>query len=132
MIPLGYKVVDGKVVVDEAGADQVRELFESYLAGVSLRTLGEKIQRSHTSITRILSNRQYLGDEIFPAIIDEDLFQRVADERARLQREGHKKVESSEPDRLRFSAPKPKQIFEDPFKQAEYAYSLINLEEETD
>lgn len=132
MIPLGYSMRDGKVVIDDASAGQVRELFESYVAGESLNTLGKKIDRSHTSITRILSNRTYLGNEIFPAIIDEELFTKAAEKKAKASRTGHKKASRPKPTGHRFSAPKPQQLFDDPFMQAEYAYSTIKCEEETD
>lgn len=132
MIPLGYSMRGGKVVIDDASAGQVRELFKSYVAGESLNALGGKIGRSHTSITRILGNRTYLGDENFPAIIDEELFSRAAAKKARVLRTGHKKTSRAKPLGHRFSAPKPQQLFDDPFMQAEYAYSTIKCEEETD
>lgn len=132
MIPLGYSMRDGKVVIDDASAGLVREIFESYVTGESLNTLGKKIDRSHTSITRILSNRTYLGNETFPVIIDDELFYRAAEKKSRVARTGHKKLEYTEPVKLRFSKMKPQQFFEDPFKQAEYAYSTIKCEEETD
>ena len=125
VIPLGYSIRDGKIVIDDASAGQVRELFKSYVTGESLNALGGKIGRSHTSITRILGNRTYLGDENFPAIIDEELFSRAAAKKAEASRTGHKKTSRPTPTGHRFSAPKPQQLFDDPFMQAEYAYSVV-------
>lgn len=36
-IPYGYRIENGKAVVDETAAGQVRQLFENYLSGDSLK-----------------------------------------------------------------------------------------------
>ncbi|VIH37728.1 recombinase [Clostridioides difficile] len=35
--PYGYRIEDGKAVVDEKTSEQVKELFSGYLAGLSLK-----------------------------------------------------------------------------------------------
>lgn len=130
MQPLGYKVEDGKIVVDEPGAEKIRRLFDAYLKGHSMRAVGEiaGIKKFHSSIAGMLNNRLYVGDEIYPAIIDEEIFQRVHEEKAKRRKHRRKKASGPKPGMVRFSLKKPKQKFEDPFKQAEYAYSLIKTE----
>lgn len=127
MLPLGYKVEDGKIEIDEQGAEKIRKLFEAYLDGHSMITAGKKvgIRKNHSSIAGMLCNRHYLGDDIFPRIIDKDSFQRVVEERAKRTKMGQRITEPGKPGEIRISLKKPKEMFEDPFKQAEYAYSLI-------
>lgn len=130
MLPLGYKVEDGKIEIDEQGAEKIRKLFEAYLEGHSMMEAGKKvgIRKNHSSIAGMLSNQKYLGDDIFPRIIDEDSFQRVLEERAKRTTMGQMKIEPGKHGESRILLKKPKQMYEDPFKQAEYAYSLIQTE----
>ena len=36
-IPYGYRIVDGKAVVDEFQAEQVRTFFKEYISGKALK-----------------------------------------------------------------------------------------------
>lgn len=40
--PYGYRIEDGKAVVDDIAAEQVKELFSGYLAGLSLKGAAKK------------------------------------------------------------------------------------------
>lgn len=94
-IPLGYKLVDKRLAIDENTAPIVQYIFEQYANGESkvdiARSLNEKGYRTSTgckftinSFTRILSNRKYIGYYTYngeieikdgcPAIISEELF----------------------------------------------------------
>ena len=57
-IPYGYKIVDGKAVIDEEQAERVRTLFEGYISGLALKTAAEKagLQIFHGSAGRMLRN----------------------------------------------------------------------------
>ena len=83
--PHGYRIENGKAVIDETSAEQVRTLFASYLSGDSLDTASKKsgILSVHGSIGRILQNTRYLGDEYYPALIESDTFVAVQGERLR-------------------------------------------------
>lgn len=65
-IPYGYRVENGKAVIDEQAAEQVRALFEAYLSGDSLATAAKKadIKAFHANIGRMLRNTRYLGDGV--------------------------------------------------------------------
>lgn len=88
-IPIGYKMVDGKIVVDEKKAELVKKVFNDYLNGISTDKIAEyliakgipnankKISWSYGSVRRILVNIKYLGDTIHPQIIDEKTFESV-------------------------------------------------------
>jgi hypothetical protein len=133
-IPYGYKIVEGKAVVDQMEASKLKELFNAYLSGLSLMDAAEKagIKRYHATIARMLTNKRYLGDEYYPKIIDRDTFYKVEDEKIRRAKmlgriwDGKPKDEVNKS--FRFSMPTPDELYDDPFKQADYAYSLIESE----
>lgn len=71
-IPIGYDYCDGKLVVNPYEAEQVRKIFEWYLAGSSLKAIAERLQAegytnkyssysSWSSIRNILGNETYTG-----------------------------------------------------------------------
>ncbi len=103
--PFGYRIENGRAVVDEAAAGQIRQIFQFYLKGDSLTTA---------------------------AIIDKETFDKAEQERVkRAAALGRiKKPEEQEkiPIPIMFHAKQPEQKFDDSFLQAEYAYSLIESE----
>ena len=130
-IPFGYIIEDGKAIIDDKEASQIRDLFHSYLSGLSLADAAEKagIKRCHPAISKMLTNRRYIGDDFYPGIVDEEVFQQVETERLRrahmLGRIYEPKASNTVLPRIRFFASEPQSHFEDPFQQAEYAYILI-------
>ena len=82
-IPYGYRIVDGKAVVDEVQAEQVRSFFEEYISGKALKVAAENVGLKifHGSAGRMLRNTHYLGDDYYPAIIDQELFDKAEKER---------------------------------------------------
>lgn len=96
-VPLGYKVEDKKLIIDERTADIVRETFSLYAAGATISDIcsifeekGYKSSRgtaftSH-SFTRMLRNEKYIGtyfyrevkiENAIPAIVDKGIFEIV-------------------------------------------------------
>ena len=132
--PLGYRIENGIAVVDEHAAEQVQALYQSYLSGDSLRTVANKagIDAFHAGIGRILKNRHYLGDDYYPAIIDPDTFAAVQEERFRrasaLGRIREPKEDKAATYPTTFHIIEGTQVYDDPFAQAAYAYSLIESE----
>lgn len=132
--PYGYRIEKGKAVVDEATSKQIKLLFEAYLSGDSLATAAKKagIKAFHAGIGNILKNKRYVGDDFYPAIIDKDSFEATEIERLnrakKLGRIGEKKELIGSPAPTSFSIADGNEQFDDPFKQAEYAYSLIEME----
>ena len=97
-VPLGYKAVDKKYVVDEAVAPVIREIYELYASGHGiaqiLRQLNAEGHRTRydrpftkSSLRTILKNENYIGTYVFkdlihdenaiPAIVDKDVFYKV-------------------------------------------------------
>lgn len=135
-IPYGYRIEDGKAVVDEVQAEQVRTFFKEYISGKALKVAAETVGLKilHGSAGRMLRNTHYLGDDYYPAIIDQELFDKAEEERQsranQLGRVRELKVKEIPSTPLHFTMGKQIQQFENPFRQAEYVYSLIESEVE--
>ena len=133
-IPYGYRIENGQAVLDEKTAEQVRMLFRFYLSGDSLATAAKKsgIKAFHAGITRTLQNKRYLGDAYYPAIIDPDTFAAAEAERVRRAEKLGRIWEPKEQKEVVFPTTfrlrEGTEQFDDPFMQAEYAYSLIETE----
>ena len=133
-MPYGYRIVNGKAAVDDIAAEQVKELFSGYLAGLSLKDAAKKagIDCYHATVSKMLQNKHYLGDEFYPPIIDEETFEKArVERRKRAEKLGRIWEPKDEPKTdypVKFKAKSLVQKYEDPYKQAEYAYSLIESE----
>ena len=134
--PYGYRIENGKAIFDDEKAEQIKLLFEAYLSGDSLATAAKKagIKAFHAGIGNILKNKRYVGDDFYPAIIDKGSFEAAEIERLnrakKLGRIWEKKELIGSPTLTSFSIADGNEQFDDPFKQAEYAYSLIEMEVE--
>lgn len=132
--PFGYRIENGVAVVDEHAAERVQALYQFYLSGDSLRTVANKvgIDAFHAGIGKILKNRHYLGDDYYPAIIDPDTFTAVQEERFKrasaLGRIREPKEDKVAAYPTTFHIIEGTQVYDDPFAQAAYAYSLIESE----
>jgi hypothetical protein len=136
--PFGYRIENGKAVIDNEAAEQVKALFQSYLSGDSLTTAAQKagINSFHAGIGKMLRNTHYLGDEYYPAIIDPVTFAAAEAERIKRAEKLGRIREPKEETEVVFPAAfymkEATQQFDDPFQQAEYAYSLIESEVQED
>ena len=132
--PYGYRIENGKAVIDKKAAEQIKTLFQSYLTGDSLAMAAKKadIKLFHAEIGRMLQNKRYLGDEYYPAIIDPDIFAAAEAERIRRAKKlGRIREPKQEPEVVfptNFRISEGTERFDDPFQQAEYSYSLIESE----
>lgn len=132
--PFGYRIGAGKIEVDELEASQLKKLFKEYLLGASMSNAGKKanINRNHSGITRLLTDERYLGNEIFPPLITRDIFEQVKQERfkraKKLGRLNKRKEEVPHELTYSFYLQEIKQQYDNPIKQAEYVYSLIQSE----
>jgi hypothetical protein len=133
-IPYGYRIEDGKAVVDEEQVVRIREFFNAYISGMALTVAAETagLKLHHGCAGRMLRNTRYLGDAYYPAIIDKEIFEKAEAKRMEKARSLGRIRELNDqktPECVtRFKMPKVIDKFTDPFKQAEYAYSLIESE----
>ncbi|NLY97785.1 MAG: integrase [Clostridiaceae bacterium] len=132
--PYGYRIEEGKAVIDEAAAAQVRELYKNYLSGLSLTNAAKEagLELLHSGSKRMMRNKHYLGDDFYPAIIDKESFDAVEVE---LSKRSTKLGRND-----RYNAPNVKrpptafhlcditENYDNPIRQAEYLYSLIESE----
>ena len=116
---------------------QIQSLFKAYLSGDAIRTAANKvgIDAFHAGIGKILKNTHYLGDEYYPAIIDPDTFAAAQEERFR-RASALGRIRETKEDKVAvyptaFRIVEGAQVYDDPFAQAEYAYSLIESEVHT-
>lgn len=84
-IPYGYRIENGKAVLDETKAEQIRVLFEEYVSGSSLVSARIKtgIGKNHSSIGRMIDKPIYMGDDFYPAIVDKEIWNKAHEERRR-------------------------------------------------
>lgn len=92
-MPIGYKLVDGKIEFDEAKSAVVKKIFSDYLSGSSTFALAKQLTEmgfpnannkaswNHGSIGKILENVKYLGDEFYPPMITVEVFEQVQNRR---------------------------------------------------
>ncbi len=132
--PYGYRIENGKAVINETEAGKVKELYSGYLAGLSLKDAAKKagIDCYHSTAGRMLQNKHYLGDDFYPPIIDEGTFEKAkAEKQKRAEMLGRiwepKDIQETEY-ATKFKVKPMEQKYDNLFKQAEYAYSLIESE----
>ncbi len=133
-VPYGYRIENGKAVIDEEKAAQVRKLYEGYLSGLAYVPAAEVagLKLYHTGAKKMMQNKHYLGDDYYPAIIDNETFEAAEAERVKRQvklgRVFDDKPAQESKVATGFKMPKIQMKYDDPFTQAEYVYSLIESE----
>ena len=88
-MPFGYKIVEGAVSIEPEKADIIRKMFNDFVAGISLKQMAKDLTQmkvsnangkpswNHGSIGKILSNCKYIGNDFYPPIITEKVFNSV-------------------------------------------------------
>ena len=88
-IPYGYKMVMGKIAVNDTENKILQKIFNDYANGSTYKRIAtelteKKIQYALYSynwnssrIKRIIDDERYLGNEIYPKLIDKELFDRA-------------------------------------------------------
>jgi hypothetical protein len=133
--PYGYTIENGCALSDEKKAGKIRKLYDNYLAGMALAKAAAEagIETYHGTAKRLMENTHYLGDEFYPEIIDRETYDKAIEGRLRragkLGRLNRKKAAKPTAIPTRFHFAKAETGYEDPRLQAEYLYSLIEVEE---
>ncbi len=76
----GYQFIEGMLQADEEQSRMVQKIFRVYNSGVPVSRLKDHIEGLEINRIRLsdmLSDRRYLGNENFPQIIDQELFEAV-------------------------------------------------------
>ena len=127
----GYNIVGGMAVINEEQAVNLRKLCENYLSGMSFVQAAKDVglEMKHSGVKRLMQNPRYLGDDFYPAILTAEIARAVEAERLRRDalykgtRYTKEAVTTVIPTRFSMKRTAPK--YQDPIKQAEYAYSQI-------
>lgn len=89
LLPLGYKTVNGDIVIDSNEAEIVKTIFADYCNGRSLKTLVNTLnergvvfkengaQWNKGRVYHILTDTRYKGVKSFPQIVAPDIFDRA-------------------------------------------------------
>ncbi len=84
-IPFGYMMRDGEIVLRPEESVAVREIFDMYLRGMSLKSIAalmtvpyniDKVWNKNM-VSRILGNEKYIGADGYPAVIEENMFRKA-------------------------------------------------------
>ena len=90
-IPYGYTLRNGRTIIERGEADVIREIFDAYIGGASLKCIAEQLterripysERTNiwdkARIARIIDNAKYIGDGDYDPIIDEDMLNKYTD-----------------------------------------------------
>lgn len=94
-IPLGYALSGGRITINEAEADTVREIAEQYLNGKSLKAIAEMLTAKHieymsgktawnrSRIKRIVEDKRYIGNGGYPPILTEQEYAAIQNIKAK-------------------------------------------------
>lgn len=128
----GYTIRDGKLKVEEKEAENIRAIFKNYLAGNALIKSADiaGLKKNSSSVKRLLTNKKYLGNEIYPKIIDRESFEKAGQmlkERAVAMGRVWKKEEENTKVPCKFSYKEEEDLPIDPFERASYKYRLIEV-----
>ena len=97
-IPYGYTIREGRTVIEHTEAEIIREIFDEYIKGASLKDIAENLTQRRipytektdvwdkARIARIIDNAKYIGDEEYDPIIDEDTYEGAISMKAARQR----------------------------------------------
>jgi len=113
-IPLGFRIVDHRYVIEPVGAAIVKDIFNRYASGEAPSKIVDSLNArgcrtstgrpfSRTSLKRMLSNKKYIGTYVFdeveipgaiPRIVDDETFDKVQEmKESRVLRPRRRKVE---------------------------------------
>lgn len=85
MTPFGYRIVDGKAVIDAEQDERLKQMLSLYLDGLSIQAASEEAGMTYTVARRALSNETYLGDGFYPPLISREMYEQLQTERKRRQ-----------------------------------------------
>ena len=128
----GYIIRDGRLEVQETEAENIRKIFKNYLAGNALIKSANLVglKKNSSSVKRILTNKKYLENDIYPKIIDGESFEKAGQmlkERAVAMGRVWEKEEEiiKVPCKFRYKSEEVLPI--DPLERASHQYNLIEV-----
>ena len=88
-IPYGYRIVDGKAVIDGMESFILKKYFSGYLSGISMVEAAAQagLECSKTTCRNLLSRKEYTGTDYYPAIISDETRKELLAEKERRKHE---------------------------------------------
>ncbi|WP_148466145.1 recombinase family protein [Peptoniphilus harei] len=128
----GYTIRDGRLEVQETEAENIRKIFKNYLAGNTLIKSANLagLKKNSSSVKRMLTNEKYLGNDIYPKIIDRESFEKAGQmlkERAVAMGRVWEKEEETIKVPCKFRYREEGVLPLDPFERASHQYNLIEV-----
>ena len=128
----GYTIRDGRLEVQEKEAENIRKIFKNYLAGNALIKSANLVglKKNSSSVKRILTNKKYLGNDIYPKIIDRESFKKAGQmlkERAVAMGRVWEKEEEIIKVPCKFRYKEEGALPLNPFERARHQYNLIEV-----
>lgn len=92
-MPIGYRMVNGEIHIDEQKSKTVKRIYEDYVTGKSLLAIAKELKEdeipnanhktnwTHGAVGRILENTKYLGDDFYPPLISKELYDKAQTKR---------------------------------------------------
>lgn len=92
-MPLGYQMIEGNVRIDPSKAQTVKQIFQDYVNGTSMYEIAKAMTGSgilnashkpvwtHGTVGKILQNQKYLGDALYPPLIEPEIFAQAQERR---------------------------------------------------
>ena len=103
-ISFGYKVADGYIKVNEKEAEIVKNIFEKYIEGNTLKQISDELTANKiefdvnncnwnkNKVFRIIGNSKYLGNDKYPKVVDDFTYRKA---NAIMESKGNKKLPRS-------------------------------------
>lgn len=85
-LPIGYKMVDGKIQIEQEKSATVKKIYSEYVNGKSILAISKELKENnvpnannktnwtHGAVGKILQNTKYMGDDLYPPLITRKLF----------------------------------------------------------
>ena len=85
LLPFGYQMENGEIKAHPIEAPAVAKLYSDYLSGMSLHALSDRMTVPFSEgaawndqrVYAVLKNKNYLGTDTFPRLIEPELFEAV-------------------------------------------------------
>lgn len=135
-MPFGYRLVNGKAEINEEEAAIFRSFCKDYLSGLSYVAAAKKngLNKYHGSLKNMIENPRYLGNDFYPALLDQETVDALKAERLRREKKLGRSSKARRVSHARiyteFRIEKPQTKHSDAYEQAAYIYSLITAESE--
>ena len=88
-IPYGYEMKNGSIVICESESVVVKQIFADYIGGENLKSIADSLMNrkieylpaetgwNKNRIKRIIEDKRYIGDNIYPNIIQAEILNRA-------------------------------------------------------